>query len=286
MSMDLRKRTALRRRLLCVSLLVAVLPPNPAVPAERDPWRELEPGLHLGYFKPDLKPKIYNYPIIVLKIDPALFTFHLLNASEHDGRPRSTRAWCEEFALKAAVNASMFRADAPLKSTGYMQNYLHVNNARFNEAFGAFMVFNPKTAGVPGVRMVDSRIQPEWREILREYHTVIQNYRLISGGAAVEGWQESDISHSTAAVGADTGGRILFILSRAPYSTQDFVRALLGLPLTVQSAMYVEGGPEATLYVNVEKKPDWPGNFETGFMEDDDDWSRWRIPNVIGIRKR
>jgi hypothetical protein len=286
MSMDLRKRTALRRRLLCVSLLVAVLPPSPAVPAERDPWRELEPGLHLGHFKPDPKPRIYSYPIVILKIDPAFYTFHLLTASEHDGRPRSSRTWCEEFDLKAAINAGMFRADAPLKSTGYMQNYLHLNNPRFNEVYGAFLVFNPKTTGIPDVRMVDSRTQTDWRDIVQKYHTVIQNYRLISGGAAVEGWQDTDIRYSAAAVGADNGGRTLFILSRAPYSIQDFVRALMGLPLAIQSAMYVEGGPEATLYVNVEKKAEWPGGVETGFPEKDDDWSQWRVPNVIGIRKK
>lgn len=240
----------------------------------------------MGYFRPQLRSRFSSYPVAVLKIDPALFTFHLLSASEHERKPRSARAWCEEFGLRAAINASMFRADAPLMSTGYMRNYEHVNNGRFNEAFGAFMVFHPKTPGIPDVRMVDSRSQREWREILRNYHTVVQNYRLISAGEAVEGWPESGAVYSIAAVGADSAGSVLFILSRAPYSTRDFVRAIAELPLALESAMYVEGGPEAALHLNLEKKLEWPGSFEKGFQESDDNWSQWRIPNVIGIRKR
>jgi hypothetical protein len=51
--------------------------------------------------------------------------------------------------------------------------------------------------------------------------------------------------------------------------------------------MYVEGGPEATLYLNVGNKARaWVGNYEIDATEHDP--SRWgsEIPNAIGIVKR
>jgi hypothetical protein len=51
--------------------------------------------------------------------------------------------------------------------------------------------------------------------------------------------------------------------------------------------MYLEGGPEASFYLNHPKKQvARMGSYETDFMEDDNNHRFWQIPNVIGIERR
>jgi hypothetical protein len=51
--------------------------------------------------------------------------------------------------------------------------------------------------------------------------------------------------------------------------------------------MYVEGGPEASLYVAAGKERlERVGSFETGFREADDNAAFWPIPNVLAFKAR
>ncbi|PKN65181.1 MAG: hypothetical protein CVU57_11120 [Deltaproteobacteria bacterium HGW-Deltaproteobacteria-15] len=252
-----------------------------SAPAECQNWFKLADGLLLGEFTPSRKSPISDHPVTVLRIDPARYSFRLLSALEHGGKERTARGWCEEFGLLAAINASMYMVD--LRSTGYMRNYQSTNNPAFNRAFGAFMVFNPKDPSMPPVRMVDSRREKEWRSILDQYDSVIQNYRMISGGRKVD-WPEQDKPHSTAAIGMDNDGHVLFILGRAPYTPHDFINILLALPIRIKDAMYLEGGDEASLSVRQQGKwLEWTGIGELGIFSVQ---GAPKLPNVIGIVNR
>jgi hypothetical protein len=49
----------------------------------------------------------------------------------------------------------------------------------------------------------------------------------------------------------------------------------------------LEGGPEATLYVNAGgTELERFGSYETGFNENDDNDRAWALPNVIGVWRR
>lgn len=254
--------------------------------AESKVWQKLDDGLYLGEFDSPQKSPICNYPITILKIDPKLYSLKLLSASEHDGKGRTAKQWCKEFGLIAAINASMYREDYKT-STGYMKNYKHVNSAAINTSFGAFMAFNPANSSVPSVQIID-RYHQNQKDLIKDYNTVIQNYRMITL-TGKNAWKKKvdEKIYSTAAIGIDKNGNVLFIFSRAPYSTHDFNNILLKLPIDLKNAMYVEGGPEATLYAQADGKDrEWIGSYETDFTEHDDNKSAWQIPNVIGIVKR
>ena len=254
--------------------------------AESGDWQRVSDGLYLGQFSWSEKAGLLDHPITILKIDPKMYSLRLLCASEYGGTPRTTKQWCLEFGLLAAINASMYRQQDPLKSTGYMINYLHVNNSHINPAFGAFMVFNPVSSSLPEVQIIDRYVQENWRDTIGRYHSVVQNYRMISNGKKM-GWPQQDKIYRTAAIGLDRDGRILFILSRSPYSTHDFIHGLLSLPIGIRDAMYVEGGVEASLYYRISGKETEMHARETekNFTATDHD-SAWAVPNVIGVVKR
>jgi hypothetical protein len=85
----------------------------------------------------------------------------------------------------------------------------------------------------------------------------------------------------------DKDSHVLFILSPSPFSTHDLIHILLSLPIHIKSAMYVEGGPEATLHIrNREKEMTFVGTCEALTQEHEAFKSLQRIPNVIGVVKR
>ena len=172
-----------------------------------------------------------------------------------------------------------------LTSTGFMKNYDHVNSPNIHPKFGAIMAFNPLDSvksKVPKVQIIDMYEQ-DWEEIVSNYHTLIQNYRLITLRQE-NAWQQSDQIYSIAAVGMDKNGNVLFIFSCAAHSGHDFANILLSLPISIENAMYVEGGPAATLYFSAEGSVlDKFGSYETGVYASDNSKKPSPIPNVIGI---
>jgi len=162
----------------------------------------------------------------------------------------------------------------------------NLNNAYINPAFGAFLCFDPVDTSLPPVQIVDRRLQMDWKQVIKGYKTVVQNYRMISDGKKM-GWPQREEIYGSAAIGMDKDNHVLFILSRSPFSTHDLIQILLSLPIQIKSAMYVEGGPEATLYMRVHgKEMTFVGTCETDTAEGEAVKSVQRIPNVIGVMKR
>ena len=51
--------------------------------------------------------------------------------------------------------------------------------------------------------------------------------------------------------------------------------------------MYLEGGPETSLYVSVNGTVIQKfGSYETGFNENDENNRFWLLPNIIGVTKK
>jgi hypothetical protein len=100
-------------------------------------------------------------------------------------------------------------------------------------------------------------------------------------------WTQQPKKWSTAAIGIDRQGRVLFIHVRSPYSTHDLIGILQELPLDLYNAMYTEGGPEAQLYLRTGgEEMQFVGSFETGVVDSDDNVKAWPVPNIVGVVRR
>lgn len=243
-------------------------------------WTKLADGLLLGRFAPGVETRDGD-PIVVLRVDPSKHTLKLLSALDQGGRPRACRQWCEEFGLLAAINAGMYNRN--LQSTGFMKDRGYTNNPQVNAAFGAFLVFNPKEPSIPKARILDSRNDKDWRQVLERYHSAIQSYRMISGGKKVK-WPIQDKASSIAAAGVDQDGRLLFIHSRTPSTPHAFIETLLSLPIRVRDAIYLEGGGEASLCARVGGKwVEWAGQSDIEILRSLQLVPS--IPNVLGVEE-
>jgi len=262
--------------------VVAAQEPPPSHPAP-EAWTRLEPGLDYAEFDAPCPSDVGDSRIRVLRIDPGRFDLVLLNASNHEGRNRTAREWSGEFDLVAAINASMFQADHAT-SVSLMRTRDHVNNGHVSKD-KTVLAFDPDPGVEPRVRMID-RACDDLDQVSQGYGALVQSIRMVS----CEGhnvWSPQPRRWSTAAVGVDRDGRVLFVHVRSPYVTHDLIEMLLALPLDLDRCMYVEGGPEAQLYVRDDAaEMELVGSFETGFMTNNDNAAAWPVPNVIGVVRR
>jgi hypothetical protein len=98
-------------------------------------------------------------------------------------------------------------------------------------------------------------------------------------------WTRQDSKWSILALGMDTEGNILLLFSRTPNTVHDFIEILMSLPLSLKSAMYLEGGPQASLYLSTPKMT-LQRDGAWGSLEENSLQFSLPIPNVIGICKK
>jgi len=252
----------------------AAAPPAAAAPA----WDALVPGMELGTFASP-RARGRDDRIRVLRLDPNRFRLRLLNASApSEGQPLTARGWADRHRLAAVINSSMYQADLR-SSVSLMRTAGHVNNPRLSKD-KAVLAFDPLEPGAPAVQIIDRDCQ-DFETAGRAYRTLVQSIRMVSchGGNV---WSQQPRAWSTAAIGIDGQGRVLFIHARAPHTTHDLIATLLELPIGLKGAMYAEGGHEAQLFVRA-------GGREFEFLGTVDDSGAdkgpalaWPIPNVIG----
>ena len=255
-----------------LAAMTTTMAATPVYAADPVVWRTLAPGLEHG--QAVLAADVGDGQLHVVRIDPAHFRFVLASAAT-GGEPRTARRWAEERGFSAVINAGMFQpGGAPV---GYAKADGRVIQPRRNDNRSVF-AFDDRRA-----RLLD--LSCDAFDPAREENAV-QGIRMVAcDGRNV--WSQQARRWSIAAIAQDQSGRILFLHTRSPLSVHDFIHALLALPLSIVRAMYQEGGPEATLYVNVGGfELERLGSFETGFNENDSNLAARPLPNVFGARPR
>lgn len=251
--------------------------------AQEIQWTTPLTGLDLAQVKADKSSPVGDRIVHIARVDPAYFEFKLLTASEQGRGKRTAKQWVDEFHLTAALNAGMFQMDHST-NVGYMKNYKHINNTRFNND-NTLIAFNPLKEDLPPLQIIDRQCQ-EWETLVENYASVTQGIRMVDCYQRNK-WSEQPRIWSMVIFGVDHSGKGLLVFCRSPYSVHDFIDILLDLELNLYNAMYLEGGPEASLVVHAGKTR-WNlfGSYETGFFESDDNNQAWPIPNIIGISER
>jgi hypothetical protein len=271
-------------RVLALGLSIAVLLAGAGRAAAAPPgWQTLEPGLEYAELASPLPAASGDSLIRVLRIDPTRWALELVNASAAPEATRHTaREWAQARGLVAAINASLYQTDYRT-SVSLMKSRRHVNNPRLSK-HNAVLLFDRLDTGVPPVQLVD-RTCRDLGAVDGHYGAAVQSIRMISCHRA-NVWSQQPRSWSSAAIGVDGAGRVLFLHMRAPLSTHDFADALLALPLDLHETMYVEGGPEAQLYVHAGgREIEVVGSHGSSGFTAIENAVALPVPNVIGVKK-
>jgi uncharacterized protein YigE (DUF2233 family) len=220
----------------------------------------------------------------VLRIDPKKHPVDLFGSAV-DGKPRARAdAWVERHALAAAINAGMFDTDMSTP-VGFARAHGKALNPSWKKDYQAVFVSQPDDPKLPAADIVDLACDAGAKERIAKYQVALQSMRMVDC-AGKNLWGPSKREWSAALLALDADGNVLFIHVRSPYTMHQLVDDLVASPLKIKKAMYLEGGPEASLVLDVTgHRVDRFGSFETGFNENDDNKAHWEIPNVLGVKK-
>jgi hypothetical protein len=276
-------RRTRRTRLVAAVVIGAVLC-LAAAPVTPVNWQVLEPGLEYAEVDSPIPSDVGDSRIRMVRIDPSRFTVELFNASADPDRVRRTaRQWAVEHGLAAAINASLYQADYRT-STSLMRSRQHVNNPRLSR-HNAVLLFDRLDPDLPPVQLVD-RTCRDLGAVADRYAGAVQGIRMISCRRA-NVWTQQPKQWSNAAVGIDDAGRLLLLHMRSPLSTHDFGEALLQLPIGLRETMYVEGGPEAQLFVSGGGQEfETVGSHGSSALASLANGLALPVPNVLGVRRR
>ncbi|HEX7603255.1 MAG TPA: phosphodiester glycosidase family protein [Polyangiaceae bacterium] len=258
-----------------------------AAPCETHPLRtELVPGITVERFLAPVAPTVPvgDRCVTVVRVDPARHTLQL-HTARTEGGARTVDRWSENAKLEAVLNAAMYADDQ--RSVGLMVSTAAVNNGADNKKYGGFLAWDRTRDGIPEVAAFGRDCAGfDLDAIRRDYRSVVQNYRLLDCQGHPIAWQDPKL-FSAAVVGTDKRGWLVFAHVRTPYAMTDLAKILASPDLEMASAMHVEGGPEASLFVNAGGATVREmGSYETGFMSNDDNHDFWPIPNVLGVVAR
>ena len=276
-------------RLLLLFLLVVSVK-NLSAQTQKDSlpeWHPLQKGL--SFWEPDAPEKsiVNDSKIFILKADPRLCNFSLLCASEHGKQNRPADVWAKDFGVNVVVNAGMFNMSNARSNKGYLKNYKHINNPKLNGYYNVMMAMNPKQNTDPEFILYDLTCT-KWESVRTRYNTFCQGMRMIDCNGNPMAWDKRPgQSCSMVICATDITGNIYFIFARSPYTHQNMIRFLSRLMPDIRSTVYLEGGPEASLYIQTaDTIISKIGSYVSKTYQNDLNDHFWKIPNVIGIQSR
>jgi len=233
------------------------------------------------------KSVVNDSKLTILKINTQKFDFEFLTASERGHHARIAPDWAQEFDQNIIINAGMYRYNKTQSNKGYMKNYNHLNNPAKNNYYNALLAMHPKDPKNPPFEIIDT-YQKDWEKISSRYHSVCQGMRMINDkGEGMPFTKRPDQSCSMILAAIDAQGNLYFIFTRSPYTHRNMIAMLKGLPIDIRTTVYLEGGPESSLYVNtgdtiIAKY----GSYVSNTCNNDDNDHFREIPNVIALKKK
>lgn len=215
-------------------------------------WRTVD-GMEVAHVSSNLT---------VVRADPIRTPLELLNPPLTTGL--SVQQLAERSGYMFVTNAAMF-LDDNVTSVGYMRNFEHVNNPRFNAKMSGFLLLNPKSEKEPAAK-VGGKAE------IGNYQTVFQSYRMWTPEGGILWKKGKSVYYRVGLVGADQSGRILFFFHSAFVDVYDLVSQILTLNLELQGLLYLDGGNHGTFYFGSELNRSWATWLE--------------LPNLLAIKRR
>lgn len=250
------------------------------------PWKQLMDGLQYVELDAPDKSVVNDSKLTIIKVDVQKFDFDFLTGSEHRGA-RIAPDWAKEFDQNLIINAGMYKYNKAQSNKGYMKHYNHLNNPVKSEYYNAMLAMHPKDKSKAPFAIYDITKEP-WENLKTQYHSLCQGMRMIDGdGNRMEFSKRPDQSCSMIIAATDVDGNFYIVFTRSPYTHRTMIKYLQGLPINIRTTVYLEGGPETSLYLNTgDTVVAKYGSYVSNTCNNDDNDHFRLVPNVIALRKK
>lgn len=220
--------------------------------------------------------------LTLVRVDLRRYRLRILTEERHGARRPADR-WVRDHHLSGAINAGMFlpngRSVGFMKQDGAVVSDRHVSRYHSAVGFGAASG-SPFVVGGRGCR------GNTLAQLRRRFDNVLQAYGMVDCHGEAVLWPHRR-RFSAAGFGVDRQGRAVFVHTRTPYRMATLNRMLAAPELGLAGLIYMEGGPEASLFVDAEgQRVREIGSWEDGFNPNDDNHVFWDLPNIIAFEPR
>ena len=247
-------------------------------------WTALAKGVNFIEIPAPDSSFIGDSKLSILRLEPEFLEFKMYNATQHKKLRLTAPQWADSFDLQIVMNAGMYDLANGLIHRGYMRNGAHFNNREFNPSYNSMITFEPKDTSLAKFDIADLKCT-EWNSLSKKYNCYAQGMRMIDCNGNALGWNKKKQSCSMLVAAKDPQGRIWFIFSRSPYTHNQMISFMKSLPYDLHNAIYLEGGPETSLYIDIgDHCIEKIGSYVSDTYAHDRNPDFWRLPNVIGVR--
>lgn len=215
----------------------------------------------------------------VVRADLASYRLRILTATRDGNSSHPAPWWRDTFHLVAVTNAGMFHEG------GDPVGLIVEDGATLgsdNKTMQGFLAFDDA-----GHAVITGRDCPgfDLAALRTKYRSILQSGRLLGCDGHALPWKDKK-QYSSAAIGISRDGtQVVFLHARDAVTMTELATAVAELDL--QGALFLEGGPEASLVVRGTKSElARVGSYETGFLENNENQSFWWLPNVIALETR
>jgi hypothetical protein len=258
-----------------------------AVPDSFPAWHVLHNGLSYREVDAPEKSILNDSKIFILKSDPQLCDFNLYCASQHGKQNRTADGWAKDFGATVVINAGMFNMVNKSANKGYLKSFSHINNPQMNGNYNVMIGMNPKGNSDTSLIICDMTCR-DLSSVEANYNTLCQGMRMVDCNGNPMAWDKRPGQACSMVIGAtDSIGNIYFVFTRSPYTHQKMIGFLFRLIPNIRTTVYLEGGPEASLYIQTRDTViSKIGSYVSKTYPTDKNDHFWKIPNVIGINAK
>lgn len=220
----------------------------------------------------------------ILKLDPKFLDFELITASNRDRKPLPVDQWADTLGADIVFNAGMYDLARPLTSRGYLQNGPHMNQSAVKEGWNSVIALNPFDRSRHDLGIYDLQATPI-AGLKKNYGCLAQGLRMLDANGNPTLWKKAPMSCSMLLAAEDDNHNVYLIFCRSPFTHNTVIGYLKEFPVPLKNAIYLEGGPETSLYVHIgEFCLQKVGSYVSRTYPTDANTSFWALPNVIAVR--
>jgi hypothetical protein len=252
-------------------------------------WQNIIPGLDFCETMAPRKSDINDSKISIIKLNPDHFDFHLLMATEHYKKPLNAKDWADSFDLNIVINAGMYDLSRKMYSKGFLKGEKHTNKAELHPNYKTVIAFNPKDTLTKPFTVCDLECD-SFLTLKNKYHCLAQGLRMLDCNAEPIGWNKRKQYCSQLITTIDDLGNVYLIFVRSPYLHNEMIAYMREMKLNLYNAIYMEGGPQTSLYVDIRKDGkelfhlEKIGSYVSETYATDKNDYFWKLPNVIGMK--
>lgn len=243
-------------------------------------WRTLGRGLNFTEIQVFRKQEAVD-TLAVVKVDPVYNTFQVLH-----GKPRSITIWQKELGAPVIFNASYYCRNN--KPCGLILSNGNPIGPRRNSRMRGMFVAEPKglSPDIPRATILDLTITPINVKTL-PWTQGVQSYPLLLDYKGHIRVRSSSKTAQRTVIAIDRNGYILiFNTNQAYFTLYDFANFLKASALEIDSALNLDGGSEAQLYIKTKDFEEFsPVSWESRLGNLLDQKKFW-LPTVVAIFPR